>query len=208
MVNGSLNYIDLNVAILPDQELSSKLIDWSQKIASNFDTDYTLNNFDHFPHLSLYSARYPIKNKYLVEKAISNICSNLKSFQVTLKSFSVFSGFLFYDLEKDKRLIKLHEKIVDDLNPLREGLISDNQRQLTGLSANQKDAIEEYGYVSVKNLYMPHISLTHLKNLTDGEKAREILPQEINYFFTNTLVIAPFAEFGTLPKPLKTFSIK
>jgi 2'-5' RNA ligase len=211
MINPSLEssgYIDFNVAILPDKDLSSKLISWSKTLASNFETDYILNTINHFPHLSLYSARYPIKNKQAIEDAINKICHDLHPFSVTLKSLSLFSGFLFYDLEKDKKLIELHEKIVDELNPLREGLISDNQKQLVGLSSEQKNAIKKYGYVSVKNLYMPHISLTHLKDSTDQNAAKNILPKEINFFSVDTIVIAPFAKFGTLPKPLKIFSIE
>lgn len=203
----NLNYIDLNVVILPDKDLSLKLIQWSQRLSSKLQTNYVLDTTNYLPHLSLYSARYPVKNKQLIEEAAADIAHNLHSFNISLSGFSFFSGYVFYDAQQTSELIELHETMVDRLNPLREGLISDNQKQLTGLSLDQKKAIQEYGYVSVKKLYMPHISITSLGNPSKGDLVKEILLGEVNSFSVKTLAISRFANYGTFPPPLKTYFI-
>lgn len=101
----------------------------------------------------------------------------------------------------------MHEEVVDKLNPLREGLISDNQKGLMGLTVEQKKAIETYGYVSVKNLYMPHISITHLAEPDEYVLVKQKLPNEVNSISADTIAISYFAEYGTFPKPLKVYKI-
>lgn len=203
-----IEYLDLNIALLPDLKTSQKLIEWSQIITRKYPSDYVLDDY-HLPHLSLYSARYPAKNQDLITQNIDQLCQQISSFPITLPSFSLFSGFLFYDAVKEKHLLDLHEMVVDKLNLLREGLISDNQKQQYGLSPEQQQAIKDYGYVSVKKLYMPHISLTHLQNPPqENTLVFNSLPQEQNTFFVRKLVIAPYGDFGTLSRPLKTYLIK
>ena len=201
----NINFIDLNIAILPSEELSVKLIKWSGSISKRCKVDYSLNSVNYLPHLSLYSARYPLKNKKLVEDRVDTIVKNIHSFEITLCGFSFFSGYLFYNADKSGELSSLHETIVDTLNPLREGLISDAQKQLYGLSPMQKEAIENYGYVSVKELYMPHVSITHTGDVAQENLVKSIFPNERNSFLIKAIAISLAAEYGTFPTPIKTF---
>lgn len=111
----------------------------------------------------------------------------------------------FYNVEKNSELIQLHETVVDNLNPLREGFISDNQKQLTGLSQDQRNAIKEYGYVSVKKLYTPHISITHLTKQENSQTIEKTLPEEVNIFSVKILALSRFADYGTFPRPSRTY---
>lgn len=199
---------DLNVVILPDEKTSHAIIAWSELIASCFPTAYTLNGRDILPHLSLYAARYPDRNQDAIEKIVDDLVAHCEAFNVTLSGFSVFSGYIFYDAVLHKKLKALHEAIVDALNPLREGQVSDNQRQQTGLTVEQQRAIEKYGYVSVKNLYMPHISITRMVHEKDANVAISLLPTEQMVFKVQTIAIASYAAYGTCPQPLRTFSLK
>lgn len=202
------DFIDLNVVILPNTDLSLKMIQWSRLISTRHKTNYILDQKKYFPHLSLYSARYPFKNKQAVENAVKQIAMETGKFEIKLEGFSCFSGYFFYDAKKNKELVALHERIVDTLNSLREGLISDNQRQLKGLSHDHERAIQEYGYLSVKKLYMPHISLTHLVYPLKFDQAKGILPKEINLFTTDTIAISHFAEYGTFPRPIVKYNVE
>lgn len=200
--------IDLNIVILPDESVSQTLIKWSEQIASQFSTAYTLNRIDKLPHFSLYSARYPIKNQDAIEKQVRTIAAMTNSFPITLSGFSVFSGYLFYDAKKNKALMNLHNQIVDALNPLREGLITDNQRQLTGLSTEQQRAIEKFGYVSVGKLYMPHISITKMIDSHEARQALALLPNMELTFKATKVAIAFVGAYGTCPQPLKVIELK
>lgn len=88
-------YIDLNIVILPDAALSLKLIQWSRITARRFKVDYILDLNNHLPHLSLYSARYPKRNIQQIEKIILDISKCVRMFNIVLKGFSVFSGYVF-----------------------------------------------------------------------------------------------------------------
>lgn len=93
------DYIDLNVVILPNKELSLKLIQWSSFIASQFETDYVLDRSTRLPHLSLYSARYPLKNKAFVDNSVKTIVSSTARFNITMEGF-LFSQVFFSIMRK------------------------------------------------------------------------------------------------------------
>lgn len=197
--------IDLNVIILPDDTTTKRLARWSKTVARKHKTFYTLDTNNHLPHLSLYSARYPVKNKNAVQSILQHITKEQKTFFIELSSFSVFSNYLFYNALTNAALQQLHECIVEKLNPLREGLISDTTRALTGLSPEQKEMILAYGYVSVKKLYMPHISITRFKEQVTLETMKMLLPDEKTVFRAEKLAISLFAVHGTCPQPLTQF---
>lgn len=192
--------VDLNVIITPSEKVVNQVIEWSNLIACKYKTNYILNKNNYLPHLSLYSARYPQENYKSLTTAVKKTADSFSPFTITLSVFSVFSGYIFFDADKNDKLQQLHENIVDSLNPLRNGHITDNQKTLTGLTDMQKTAIETYGYVSVKERYMPYISLTSLVNLNESKDVISLLPKETMSFTVTELAVSPFAEYGTCPK--------
>ncbi len=197
--------VDLNVVILPDERTTGVLLDWSERIASRFPTAYVLDRTNTLPHLSIYSAQYPARNQMGIEGAVGRIAQDRKPFDVQLSGFSAFSGFVFYDAVKDAAMNNIHESLVEGLNPLREGHISKTQRQLTNLSEAQKEAIEDYGYVGVKELYKPHISVTKMLDPQQTDEAIALLPRQDLIFSVRQIAIAPVADYGTCLEPTNKF---
>ena len=198
---------ELNIVLLPDDATSQTLVTWSERVAHRYPTVFKLNQTDKLPHLSLYSAKYPSENQDQIEEQVRTIAASTSPVDIILQGFSIFSGFLFYDALKSDKLLKLHEQLVSALNPLREGLISDTQRQLTNLTDEQQKAIEIYGYVSVGRLYMPHVTVTKMVNPQVAKQAIALLPKETHIFQAKEIAIAPFASHGTCPKPLLTIPL-
>ena len=100
-------YIDLNVALLPDKNLSLKLIEWSKLVSSRYKTNYILDMDKHLPHLSLYSARYPLKNRFAVEEVVLKLSKNIKSFNIFLKGFSLAN------LLKELRIFSIFCRLIE-----------------------------------------------------------------------------------------------
>jgi hypothetical protein len=201
------NFIDINIVIFPSEEVTNTFISLSKEIAARHGTYYILNEKNVLPHLSLYSARYPKKNFPKIQKAITDIVNNTNTFELVVHSYTFFVGFLFGDIIKDSNLLRLHGAVVDVLNPLREGLITEDQLKLKGLSKAQEQSIQTYGYLSVKDTYIPHISLTALKDPGDAKVILEHLPTEDMRFNLERIAITPFAQYGTCTEVLKEFSI-
>lgn len=199
--------IDLNVILLPDAEATENLLSLSDQLAKNFDVDYKLDRIDRPPHLSLYSALYPIRNTKKLVAVMEQISSLASGLTTQLSGFANFSGYIFYKAVLSEELQRLHEAVVDTLNPLREGLISEGQKRLTGLTPKQEDAIKQYGYVSVKHLFMPHITLAHINGIDQASAAIQSLPNRTITFNPRSLSLVPFDLSDRLGSPVVTYSI-
>src|SRR5436190_13851604 len=109
--------VDLNVVVFPDRTVSRRLIEWSLLLAECYKTSYVLNTEECLPHLSLYSARYPLVNVEGVADIVQRLAKSRKIFDLTLLGFSVFAGYIFYNALPNATLQGLHEQLVDQLNP-------------------------------------------------------------------------------------------
>lgn len=199
--------IDLNVILLPDNTTSKRLIGLSEQVANKVNVKYKLDRNDRPPHLSLYSARYPLYNLAKISLVMEELAAVAKGVEVELRGYSVFSGYLFYDVVRSRGLMKLHEAVVDTLNPLREGLISEDQKSLFGLTKKQEDAILKYGYVSVKDTFMPHVTLARLSDPNQAEEAINVLPGGGLTFTPKSLLLVPFDLENRLKKPIQLIQL-
>jgi 2'-5' RNA ligase len=202
--------IDLNVVIIPPLNIAQELIKVSETLKNTWETMYVLGG-KRKPHFSLYSACYPSKNMRKVTKSLKLVAKESTGvLRLKLQGFYIFSGYVFFDIVNSPELMSLHNAVVDTLNPFREGLVSDVMKGLTGLSQKQRQAIEEYGYVSVKDSYMPHISLTKLSRpRQDSAAVLKYLRSNVEpmFFDVTSISTGPFGPMGTLPKTDKSFSL-
>lgn len=198
--------IDLNVILLPDENTTQRLIGLSEQVANQVQVKYKLDGKYRPPHLSLYSAAYPLHNLTRISLVLEQLSALAKGVEVELRGYSVFSGYLFYDALRSRRLMELHESVVDALNPLREGLISEDQKRLLGLTKKQEDAILKYGYVSVKDTFIPHVTLARLSDPNQAEQATNFLPGGLT-FTPKSLSLVPFDLEDRLKKPVATYNL-
>ncbi len=198
---------DLNVVLLPDAATTDRLISLSELLAKDFPTVFTLDKEAHLPHLSLYSARYPLRNQGRVEEAVRNIAGTLNGLDVKLEGYSEFLGFVFFDAVKDEVIQGLHDRVFSALNEQREGQVGDVQRSLKGLSPRLRANIRRGGYIFIGEDYSPHVTLGYLQDRELARRAIDILPREPIQFSPGAIAIAPFAPYGACPKPLFTFPI-
>lgn len=199
--------VDLNVVLLPDAATTDKLIVLSALLGKHFPTAFTLNGESHLPHLSLYPARYPLRNQDKVEEIVRNIAGSLEGMDVILEGYSEFSGFVFFNVVKDKAIQDLHNTVFTALNEQREGHVSDVVVRLRGLSPRLKANIKRGGQIFIGEDYSPHVTLGYLEDRELARKAIDILPRKPLQFSPSVIALAPFAPYGACPKPLFTFPI-
>ena len=203
------NAVDLNIVLLPDEKTKRQVIEWSKSIAEQFDTYFVLDGQTLLPHITLYQARYPIKNQPKIEEKIKIVAESSTPFTVSMTGFSGHWGFLFADVEVSNELRGLHDRIVDELNPLREGEIASTVKGLTGLTKEQEEAVEKFGYIYAKDTFtVPHITITRLKNPDQIEQAIKSITPALFSFETRVIALAQTGEHGTCPQPMRTFEIK
>lgn len=202
--------IDLNVVLFPDKKTRQTVIEWSNDLSQKFDTYFVLDGINFNPHITLYQARYPVKNQEELMKRIERLVEKFHPFTVNMKGFSEHWGFIFADVEVSPQLRTIHDGVVDSLNELREGEIASTVKALTDLTKEQKNAVDKYGYIYAKDTFtVPHITITRLKDIKQKDEALRSLDGLNPFsFVARTLAIAPTAEHGTCPKPIKTFYIK
>jgi hypothetical protein len=104
---------------------------------------------------------FPISNRNKIVDVFSN------SMEIASPCRLLFSdirftedGYVFFDLSRSEDVQKLHEKVIELLNPLRKGLV--REKYLQNSSAyNEKESlyINKFGFPWLFDLYAPHLTL-------------------------------------------------
>lgn len=195
-----------NVLILPSAEVAKEAIDLSKQISEKFQTKFSLDGVDLLPHITMYLAEYPSKNFTNIKTFVQQIAQETKPFSIRLEDFSAVSGFIFWDVVKNRLLQSLHEKVLKTLNPLREGLLFDVD--LPGLTEGQRKGMSEYGYALALEEYLPHITLTRLIEHDQTGQVIANLPPVTAKFKVESIYLALVGEEGTCPGVIEKFSLK
>jgi 2'-5' RNA ligase len=113
------------------------------------------------PHLNLYDLDIPKKNLKQIKDIIQKIASNYDSFELKIKSVNYFPfGLFFIEIENDKILQELHEKIVKEVSQLKGDCIcEDYLKPQRNYDSEQKDMLQCYGNPHVLKQFKPHITL-------------------------------------------------
>ena len=183
-------------------------ISWSQLLSNKFSSAFVLDGTNYHPHLSLYQAVYPAKNRVRITQTLETIVRYTKPFVVTLNKASSLAGFIFYDAVKDLPLVTLHKTILTQLNPLRENVLNDEQKVLLqnpSISKHLKVNMEKYGYLLALDAYAPHITLTRLKNTTESDTALQVIPQKLVEFTVDRLFLTSVGHDGTVTEIFEEF---
>lgn len=202
--------IDRNVVILFNDSLRANFIKLSQGISKKIPSKIKLNTANEIPHITLYMSKYPEKNEELIIDKIAEIANKTKPFKIRLNQKSCHStGTIFIDAEMSNELYSLHEKLVDSLNPLREGLFNEDTLSLPGLTEETKESLRKFGMWAVKKAYVPHISVGRIHDTKDCQVALNALPDKIDYEeLVESIAFAEIGHDGTCKKIFNTFKLR
>lgn len=201
-----MSSVPLNIIILPDEQTKKKAQALGRKLDENFKNYYTLKETQFIPHATIYQAQYPLKNVEKVKLEFAKIASEIKPFEVEIGTIFNHHNFIWWNIRLNDYLNKLHYKILERLNPLREDLLLD-LLNLDGYKTGEKyteveaESVRLYGAVVAGKSFRPHISLGRLK--LDHELGDEslfgVLGKEVKLTFKiSGLFLGKMGDNGTV----------
>lgn len=197
----------LNLVILPDKKSNKISIDLSKKLSEKFKTFFILDGVELYPHISLYHVLFPIKNHGKIVEKIKSLAENTKPFNISLNrvTFENFSKVLHWKCELTPELASLHKRLIEDINPLREGVY---ENYLKDCTEEEKKNIEKYGYIHALELYDPHITITRFDDREEIKSVLTQLPPSIERMFdVSKIHLGKLGDHGTVTEILEEFPL-
>ncbi|OFY63295.1 MAG: hypothetical protein A3H98_11280 [Bacteroidetes bacterium RIFCSPLOWO2_02_FULL_36_8] len=159
----------LNIVICPPRSVCKKAITISNKLTRQGGL-FALNENICHPHISIYMSEFPLKNLRKIRKLLEQISSEVKPFEIRSSIHSQkMDGYVYMNYHKTRDIRELQKKVINLLNPLREGLIREKDMvKMPDLNNAQHENIMRYGYRNVGSQFDPHLTFTKLEKSTRG----------------------------------------
>lgn len=209
--NSYMTFTRIDVAIKPSREVTTEALRLSKEINQKAEAYFALDETNYFPHITLYSTEYPDKNLNEIFETVNIIATNTPSFTAAFTSSRTHRGYIDISIKKSQELKKLHEHLVNSLNPFRENHLREkytSPTELANYSSQQQEYIQTYGYSEVLDAFRPHLTITRLKN-DDLAKA---ITQKLNFppesFPVTTIAAYSMGSHGTCTKILEEFPLQ
>jgi 2'-5' RNA ligase len=209
MEKRTINSTQLNIAIIPPDDISNEAIRMSKMIADSLESEFVLNVRSLIPHITIYQAEYPNKNINELKTIVKEISSK-KSFKITLDEIIIFyNTFLFWKCKKDDNIESIQREVVQLANPLREGLILGQLASIRGLSEENRHDVENFGSLLIGSRYIPHITVTRLKREVDSKKVVAVLGESRKRsFMIKSIILGSLGPHGTVTNIVERFNFK
>ncbi|MCA9382217.1 DUF1045 domain-containing protein, partial [Candidatus Dojkabacteria bacterium] len=177
----------------------------------NFDCHFVLDSKNFFPHITLYSPEFPIHNIANLKSEVVDIASTVNRLKLKLNPIATKQdGYIGLRIENTTEIHSLHKKVVDKLNPFREGILRNkysDRTRLVNFTSEQLSNIHSYGYPDVMKLYDPHITITKLIHNEDSEQVDNLVKPNLIISSAEKLGIFEMGEHGTCIRKLEEIVI-
>lgn len=203
--------VQRNVVALPGSGVSSRAVLLSREL-EQYGTEFVLGR-EGMPHVSLYQAAYPPHQEHELLARVRQVAISTAPFDIIMMGMSSFWGtFIFWDVTETSDLKSLHTRLLEQLNPLREGkLLPIHEEILADESVPQglRDSIRQYGSPLCGGEERPHLTLTRLKDVRLVPRVLEVLASEPPglRFTVRELYLANVGPHGTCPKMIRAFPL-
>ncbi len=195
-----------DVVLLPEAGLNENAIKLSKKLEP-LGVRFTLSHETFVPHISLYMLQL---NEIGLEKTLDllgTIASETNTIQMIAHEYHYESEYLDVEYVKSPEIVALQEKVIEILNPIRDGLREKDKVRLTTTTGETLSNVMKYGYRSVGNLFSPHLTFTRFK--TEQEKILNSLPPKETFNGNYPLLgIYEWGENGTCIKEVNTWKLQ
>jgi 2'-5' RNA ligase len=164
----------INIAVKLPQNITREAIKLSGEISKGNAVYFVLNSVNFIPHITLYSPEYPKKNIDKALETVSRIIENSSAFTAYARETRSHFGYIDIAFQKTTEWINLHKRIVNELNPLREGHLREKYLdfdELKHYSSQQQEYINNYGYPEVFELFTPHLTLSRFNDEIAAKKS-------------------------------------
>lgn len=180
--------------IHPPREIADEIIKIKDKISRDFEVFKPPIDFD--LHLTIYFNLFPVVNENKVVDIMMDILKSTKKFKISANEIIIQDfGYISLKVDVPDDLMDVHIKMVEKLNPLREGLMRDKYKDkgyISQYSEKQRKYIKKYGWPNLLDLYSPHFTVCLIKEELDKRKIheiRKILPRVKGNFMVNNICL-------------------
>jgi len=203
----------VDVVVVPDEKAIESARRLGRALAKKYDCYFSLDNKTYIPHISVYQAQYPRKNMEVVRKYTAEVAAETTSFTVEVNPYQAHYTFMWWNLLQNPSLTDLHYKLLEKLNPSREGLLMPHLTPAgykTGekFTEEEAEAVRKHGTIVAGKLFKPHITLARLKKVITDEELNKILSQTSATFKVSSIHMGKMADHGTVTDILETFDFK
>jgi len=197
--------IRLHVVLLTSPTHQQELVSLSQDL-SNGDNQVVLSE-DMIPHITVYNPEIPSKNLAEAYSMLEKLAQAHESFDIDFDSFDKpprGDNGIFINYKNEGSIEALFNRVVDAINPLREGVIRAKYRD----SLDPNGEIEYYGY-PLGYYHFPHVTLARFQKTEDRDKALMSLSSRIQKSFeVYAIAVVKTGEYGTAKRIMQKFNLK
>jgi hypothetical protein len=195
-----------SIVIYPPAEISKKAINISKKLKKK-KASFVLDGKNYFPHITLYMAEFPLKNIIKARKLLKQFAIKTKQFEMKpLKCRQSKGGYIDIEYRKSKQIKELHRNVIKLLNPLREGLLKESDKEWISKSSKiQQKNIKLFGYSDVGSEFFPHLTFTKLEKF--NKSAILGINKSDFSFKVDKIGFAYLGDYGTCRKLIEIFDL-
>ena len=194
-----------DVVLVPESSLARKAIELSGELKAK-GVYFTLDGKTFFPHISFYMLQL---NKAGLDKAIellSDMVSDMTTVRVIADKYHYEANYVDVEYVKTKELELLQAKIIEKLNPIRDGLREKDKERLASAVGETKFNLENYGYRSIGGIFYPH--LTFARFTSSQEDVLRSLPLKDRFSgIFDKLGVYEMGDNGTCVREVKTWNL-
>jgi 2'-5' RNA ligase len=166
------------------------------------------------PHITLYFAEYPVKNKDKIIESVKTAVSGISPLELKVLRKQFFMDYLMLHFQRTKAIGDIHQRLLKSLNPLREGHLRDkffDEKILVRYDPTGLNNIKQYGNAFVGKEYSPHFSFVK----TDSSPAQkladellELIDWDIEKFTCSSIIVFNTIKPGGSYEILAKFELK
>lgn len=203
-----MDFIRLNVALKVPNEIAERAIVLSKKIATDNKPMFVLDDIGSHPHITIYPPEYPNQEVKNVLSSVEKIANETKQVSAKFSLPKNLRDFVAIPVRLSTDIMELHKRVINTLNPLRNGHIKEGYEDYAGFSPEQHNNIQKYGYPYVMTLYNPHLTIIRFEDEETAKSMADSLQWDIDEFTVEKLTVYTMGENGTCKELLGEFPLK
>jgi len=201
----------INIAFILPRSIIEAAVALSKKLSEKNDVHFTLDEKNHYTHISIYPTEIvdsPLKEVF---STIQRIANETKPFTTSYIGTNTGDRYLDFTMDKNESMQQLHENIIHKVNPFRKGYIREKYLKKEYQARKTKKAlqyIKKYGRWFIMSLYRPHITFTRFKQEGVAEEVANTRVIPDDEFELDTIGIFKRGDHGTCNDLLESFKLK
>ncbi len=197
--------LSCNIVLLPADDLAQKSLDASQKL-QKYDPLFVLGEQTLIPHCSLYMVQLKQADLDKISALLAQIAQTTSIQDLQPTGYVQDAGYIDVSYDCPDSLVALQNKVLEAINPLRDGLRPKDAARLEAASGIVRENLETYGYRGVGELFRPHITFTRVAGTEPVDLSDLPAPQAFARKFTK-LALCEMGDNGTCARTIATFDL-